>query len=77
MKYLIKYLLYLQYYCISCYQVKSDTDFLGFLDQAQTSDLSDLVDVLRPTESDLENFGTIPEEFILQCSFDKRNCSYK
>ena len=41
---------------------------------SQTSDLSDLVGLVRPTWQELEEFGYNAEEFIGQCSFDNKPC---
>ena len=55
-----------------------DTDYnCRFLIKSTTLDLSDLVDLLKPSVNDLDEYSTQPEEFIVSCSFDKKNCSYR
>ena len=36
---------------------------------------SDLVDLLKPTEGDLDDYGYSAEDLIIQCSFDKEACT--
>lgn len=45
--------------------------------KSSTLDLSDLVDILKPSIEDLDRFGYQPEELIVSCSFDKTNCSHR
>ena len=40
-----------------------------------TPDFSDIVDVLRPSHEELDDYGEKKEDFIVMCSFDTRNCS--
>ena len=48
-----------------------------FLIKSTTLDLSDLVDLLKPSVNDLDEYSNPPEEFTVSCSFDKKNCSYR
>ena len=48
-----------------------------FLIKSTTLDLSDLVDLLKPSVNELDEYSNPPEEFIVSCSFDKKNCSYR
>ena len=49
----------------------------SFLTKSKTIDLSDLVDILKPTVDDLDLYGYTAEELIVSCSFDKKNCSHR
>jgi hypothetical protein len=57
-------------------KVQSEYKFKQFMKASKTEDYSDLVDVLKPTKEDLDAYGHQASDFILQCSFDKTNCSY-
>lgn len=57
--------------------VEDDFEFELLMEASQTEDYSDLVEVLKPTKEDLDKYGHQAEDFILQCSFDKQNCSHK
>ncbi|CAH1780635.1 unnamed protein product [Owenia fusiformis] len=50
-------------------------DYFGFLQNSQTQDLSDLVGIVVPTTDEMDSYGHTFEDFVLQCSFDKKNCS--
>ena len=52
-----------------------ENDFDAFIAKSTTPDFSDLVDVLKPTAQEIIEYGHQAEEFIVQCSFDKRNCT--
>ncbi len=56
--------------------MKDDYSFHQFMAVSQTNDYSDLVEVLRPSQEDLDLYGHQADDFIIQCSFDKKNCSY-
>ena len=43
---------------------------------SSTDDYSDLIDVLKPTQEELDMYGHSASDFIAQCSFDKKNCSH-
>ena len=57
-------------------KVQTDYEFKQFMKASKTQDYSDLIDVLKPTKEDLDAYGHQGSDFILQCSFDKTNCSY-
>ena len=57
-------------------RVQSDYAFKQFMKASKTNDFSDLIDVLKPSKEDLDAYGHQAADFILQCSFDKINCSY-
>ncbi|XP_038073461.1 amiloride-sensitive sodium channel subunit beta-like [Patiria miniata] len=57
--------------------VNDENDWRGFYAKSTADDFSDLVDVANPTREELENLGHQAQDFILQCTFDKRNCSYR
>ena len=54
----------------------SDTDFVSFMSVSQTDDYSDLTDLLKPGKDDLDRLGHKASDLIVQCSFDKTNCTY-
>ncbi|XP_001199295.4 degenerin deg-1 [Strongylocentrotus purpuratus] len=56
--------------------VTSDNDWEGFYRQSTADDFSDLLDVINPTREELEIMGHQAEDFILQCTFDRRPCNY-
>ncbi|XP_054773906.2 uncharacterized protein LOC129281999 isoform X1 [Lytechinus pictus] len=56
--------------------VQGESDWQGFYDNSRSEDFSDIIDVANPTKDELEELGHQPEDFILQCTFDKRNCNY-
>ncbi|XP_066280218.1 uncharacterized protein [Branchiostoma lanceolatum] len=48
----------------------------GYIDKSNTSDNSDLSEILPPaTRQELRQLGHQKNDFILQCSFDKQPCS--
>lgn len=55
----------------------NDYEFNQLMEQSTSSDYSDLFQLLKPTSEDLERYGHQPNDFIVQCSFDTRNCSYR
>ncbi|XP_054755872.2 amiloride-sensitive sodium channel subunit gamma-like [Lytechinus pictus] len=56
--------------------VTNDNDWQGFYRQSTADDFSDLLDVINPTRQELEDMGHQAEDFILQCTFDRRPCNY-
>ena len=56
--------------------IPDDYAFKEFVKHSRTSDYSDLIDVLKPSREDLDAYGHQASDFILQCSFNKMNCSY-
>ncbi|XP_022106909.1 degenerin deg-1-like [Acanthaster planci] len=57
--------------------VTDENDWRGFYDRSTADDFSDLIDIANPTREELEVLGHQAQDFILQCTFDKRNCSYR
>jgi hypothetical protein len=57
--------------------IASDTDFASFMEKSKTQDYSDLVPLLKPSSEELYEYGTMVDDFILQCSFDHANCTYQ
>jgi len=57
--------------------VSNDYEFDLLMDHSMTSDYSDMLDLLKPTSEDLEKYGHKAKDFIIQCSMDSRNCSYR
>ena len=64
---------YYQYYD---WDVEGESDWWGFYNSSTASDFSDLADVANPTQEELRAYGHQAEDFILQCTFDKRNCNH-
>ncbi|XP_072013768.1 acid-sensing ion channel 5-like isoform X2 [Amphiura filiformis] len=58
------------------WDVEGDNDWEGFVAQSKTGDYSDIADIANPTREELEMYGHQAEDFILQCTFDKRGCNY-
>ncbi|XP_071508946.1 uncharacterized protein [Diadema antillarum] len=57
--------------------IHGENDWAHLLQQAHFPDNSDVRDLLQPTLEELRLFGHQPEDFILQCNFDRRQCSYR
>lgn len=57
--------------------VSNDYEFDELMSQSTSSDYSDIFQLLKPTSEDLLKYGHQPEDFIVQCSFDTKNCSYR
>jgi hypothetical protein len=57
--------------------VMNDYEFEDLKSKSMTADYSDLFQLQKPTVEDLDRFGHQPKDFIIQCSFDTRNCSYR
>ncbi|XP_033103961.1 amiloride-sensitive sodium channel subunit gamma-2-like [Anneissia japonica] len=56
--------------------VMDENDWQGFYDNSKSEDFSDILNVANPTKEELQNHGHQPEDFILQCTFDKKSCNY-
>ncbi|KAJ8029489.1 Amiloride-sensitive sodium channel subunit alpha [Holothuria leucospilota] len=66
---------YYNYYDFST--VTGENDWDGFYDKLiESGDFSKWLDIVSPSRADVERMGHQPEDFILQCSFDKKNCNY-
>nr|XP_006821451.1 PREDICTED: uncharacterized protein LOC102804421 [Saccoglossus kowalevskii] len=52
-------------------------DWYGFMAFSATPDYGDLQQIIRLSRSETELLGHQCEDFILQCSFDQRSCSYR
>lgn len=57
--------------------VSNDNEFDQLMAHSMTNDYSDMFDLLKPTSQDLEKYGHKAKDFIIQCSMDSRNCSYR
>ena len=57
------------------WDVDGESDWDGFYAQSKTDDYSDIADIANPTREELEVYGHQAEDFILQCTFDKRGCN--
>ncbi|XP_071488689.1 epithelial sodium channel subunit alpha-like [Diadema antillarum] len=58
------------------WDVDSENDWEGFYERSRADDFSDLLDVVNPTRQELEDYGHQAKDFILQCTFDRRDCNY-
>ncbi|XP_041464490.1 degenerin deg-1-like [Lytechinus variegatus] len=56
--------------------VANDNDWEGFYRQSTADDFSDLLEVINPSKEELKLLGHQAEDFILQCTFDRRQCNY-
>ncbi|XP_077997315.1 uncharacterized protein LOC144450544 [Glandiceps talaboti] len=52
-------------------------DWDGFLTFSSTPDHSDIVSVFQLTSEELLEYGHQAEDFILQCTFEQRQCTYR
>ncbi|XP_030852712.1 amiloride-sensitive sodium channel subunit alpha [Strongylocentrotus purpuratus] len=57
--------------------ITDENDWQAIYNQSQSPDFSDLRALLNPTQAELQEYGHQAEDFILQCSFDQRACSYR
>ena len=57
-------------------QVDGEDDWIGYYEQSTAADFSDLLDVVNPTREELQELGHQAEDFILQCTFDRKACNY-
>ena len=58
------------------WDVEGGSDWEGFYTSSTSQDFSDIIDVANPTVEELRKYGHQAEDFILQCTFDKRNCDH-
>ncbi|XP_038061024.1 uncharacterized protein LOC119731823 isoform X2 [Patiria miniata] len=56
--------------------VTGESDWDGFLANSKSEDFSDIINVANPTRDELDVLGHQAEDFILQCTFDRRKCNY-
>ncbi|XP_071490102.1 uncharacterized protein [Diadema antillarum] len=57
--------------------VQGSSDWEAIVEQSRDPDFYDVRSLLNPSLEELREYGHQPEDLILQCSFDRRNCSYK
>ncbi|XP_071490072.1 epithelial sodium channel subunit alpha-like [Diadema antillarum] len=57
--------------------VQGSNDWPAIVEQSRDPDFYDVRSLLNPSLEELREYGHQPEDLILQCSFDRRNCSYK
>ena len=55
--------------------VDGEDDWEGFYENSKADDYSDLIDVVNPTMEELAEFGHQLDDFVLQCTFDRRQCN--
>ena len=58
-------------------EVTSENDWVGFYQYSTADDYSDLIDVINPTSDELAEYGHQLEDFVLQCTFDRRQCNIR
>ena len=63
------------YYDAGWGSVDSENDWMGFYENSKADDYSDLIDVVNPTREELAEFGHQLDDFVLQCTFDRRQCN--
>lgn len=66
-----------QYYADNWDMVTSGDDWTGFYMSSRADDYSDFVDVVNPTRAELTDYGHQLEDFVLQCTFDRRQCNIR
>ncbi|XP_071794507.1 uncharacterized protein [Asterias amurensis] len=52
-------------------------DWQGFYDRSQSADYSDFLEMVNPSRAELRDLGHEAEDLIVQCTYDKRKCSYE
>ncbi|XP_033634311.1 uncharacterized protein LOC117295705 [Asterias rubens] len=52
-------------------------DWQGFYERSQSADYSDFLEMVNPSRAELRDLGHEAEDLILQCTYDKRKCSYE
>ena len=57
------------------WNVDGESDWGGFYAQSKSDDFSDIADIANPTREELRDYGHQADDFILQCTFDKRKCN--
>nr|XP_054764512.1 amiloride-sensitive sodium channel subunit alpha-like [Lytechinus pictus] len=57
--------------------ISGANNWRAIFNQSQLPNFSDVRALLNPTRAELEEYGHQAEDFILQCSFDQRPCSYR
>ena len=57
--------------------ITSENDWVGFYQHSLADDYSDLIDVINPTSDELAEYGHQLEDFVLQCTFDRRQCNIR
>ncbi|XP_030832762.1 amiloride-sensitive sodium channel subunit alpha [Strongylocentrotus purpuratus] len=55
--------------------VSGGEDWQGFYEASKADDYSDFLNVINPTKEELEQYGHQLEDFIVQCTFDRRPCN--
>ncbi|RXG70180.1 hypothetical protein Avbf_02991, partial [Armadillidium vulgare] len=65
--------------CLETYGLENidPYDFEALLKASKRDDLSDLRDAFTPDSDEISLFGQKPQEFIISCTFDKANCSFR
>ena len=56
--------------------VTDENDWRGFYENSKADDFSDIIDAANPTKEELQDLGHQVKDFILQCTFNKRSCTY-
>ncbi|XP_071490087.1 epithelial sodium channel subunit alpha-like [Diadema antillarum] len=57
--------------------VDGSNDWDAIVEQSRDPDFYDVKNLMNPTLEELRAYGHQPEDFILQCVFDRRACSYR
>ncbi|XP_071506083.1 epithelial sodium channel subunit alpha-like [Diadema antillarum] len=52
-----------------------ENDWRGFYSHSVADDFSDFFDVVNPTQQEIRNYGHQLQDFVIQCTFDQRQCN--
>ena len=50
---------------------------VGFISNSFTDDYSDISDISTASKEEIDELGHQKEDFVLQCTFDKRRCKLR
>ncbi|XP_038073616.1 uncharacterized protein LOC119741792 [Patiria miniata] len=57
--------------------LEDENDWASFYERSTSPDYSDFIDIVNPTREELKTLGHQAKDMILQCTFDKKLCSYR
>ncbi|XP_078662477.1 uncharacterized protein LOC144906232 [Branchiostoma floridae x Branchiostoma belcheri] len=57
--------------------VEGEGDWAGFISNSFTDDYSDISDISTASREEIDELGHQKEDFVLQCTFDKRRCKLR
>ena len=56
--------------------IQDENNWHEFYKYSKLDDFSDIIYVVQPTKEEYKEYGHQAEDFILQCTFDKRKCNF-